>query len=65
MIIESFRHSRNEVFVEVKGVFGRAPAGPDKVNLILDNLRAIREFISARVYPYLDQHDQPKEAGNE
>lgn len=65
VLIESFRHSRNEVFVEVKGVFGRTPAGAEKVTLILDNIRSAREFISARVYPYLNQHDQPKEAGNE
>ena len=61
VIIESFRHSRNEVFVEAKGVFGRQPVDAESVSVILDNARAVRAFISERVYPYLEQFDHPKD----
>ena len=57
--IESFRHSRSEVFVEVKGVFGRQRTPVDDLSVVTDNLRAVRNFVSERVYPYLNQFDQP------
>lgn len=65
ILIESWRHSRNEVFVEVKGVFGRKTVAPGESQTILHNIRAVREFIATNVYPYLNQHDEPKEAENE
>lgn len=58
--IESFRHSRNEVFVEVKGVFARQPVRLGDIGVILDNVRAVRAFITDRIYPYLNQFDQPQ-----
>jgi hypothetical protein len=56
--IESFRHSRNEVFAEVKGVFGRRRVRADETDIILNNIRQVRSFISTRVYAYLNQFDQ-------
>ncbi len=65
ILIESWRHSRNEVFVEVKGVFGRKPVGAGETQTILNSIRSVRTFIATNVYPYLNQHDVPKEAENE
>ena len=65
VLIESFRHSRNEVFVEVKGIYGKTPLPAERVNEMLDNVRRIRDFISSNVYSFLNQYDQPAEAGNE
>lgn len=59
--VESFRHSRNEVFVEVKGIFGRDPVGPDRLDLIENNMRGVRAFISDRIFPYLNQFDQAED----
>ncbi len=59
--IESFRHSRNEVFVEVKGIFSKRQVGAEDMNGVLDNVRSVRTFISHRVYPYLNQFDQPQD----
>jgi len=58
--VESFRHSLKEVFVEVKGVFGRRPVGLEDVDVILGNIGAVRSFVSERVYPYLEQYDHPQ-----
>ncbi|OQC05181.1 MAG: hypothetical protein BWX80_02188 [Candidatus Hydrogenedentes bacterium ADurb.Bin101] len=57
--IESFRHSNNEVFVEVKTVFGRQAIGADNVEPLLTNLQHTRQFIAERVYPFLQQFDTP------
>lgn len=63
--IESFRHSRNEVFVEVKGVFGRRRVRSEEVDIILNNIRNVRSFISTGVFPYLNQFDQPQPSQND
>lgn len=59
--IESFRHSTNEVFVEVKGIFGRQAVPADSMEPIIENLRQTRQFITDRVYPFLQQFDLPAE----
>jgi hypothetical protein len=56
--IESYRLSRNEVFAEVKGVFARQQAGAADFQIILDNIRQVRSFISDQVYHYLEQYDK-------
>ncbi len=61
--IESFRHSNNEMFVEVKGIFGREQVAVDNTAVVLRNLQSVRRFISERVFPFLQQFDQPG-AGN-
>ena len=58
--IESFRHSRREVFVETKGIFARKPVGPADFENVLANIRLVRAFITENVYPYLNQFDQPQ-----
>lgn len=55
--IESFRQSRNEVYVEAKGIFAREQISRDSLDVILDHIRGIRSFITDRVFPYLDQYD--------
>lgn len=63
--IESFRHSRNEIFVEVKGVFSRRPVAADDIEIVLSNIRLVRNFISESVFPYLNQFDQPADSNGE
>jgi hypothetical protein len=60
--IETFRHSANEIFVEAKSIFGRQPVTIPDVEPIIGNLRKTREFISERVFPFLQQFDSPQEA---
>ncbi len=59
--IESFRHSNNEIFVEVKGIFGRRPVTTGSMDPIIENLRQTRLFITERAYPFLQQFDIPAE----
>ena len=60
--IESFRHSRDEVFVEVKGIFARKPVGPDDIEKVLDHLRYTRNFVSDQIFSYLNQFDRAPDA---
>jgi len=55
--IESFRFSLNEVFVEVKGVFGRQQVTQESLDSVVENLQRVRDFISGPVYGYLNQFD--------
>ena len=57
--IESFRHSANEVFVEVKGIFGRQVVAAGAMEPVIENLHQTRQFITDRVYPFLQQFDVP------
>jgi len=59
--IESFRHSLNEVFVEVKGVYGRQQVTNENLDIMLLNIKTTRAFISDNIYPYLAQFDQPRD----
>jgi len=59
--IESFRHSRNEVFVEVKGVFPNQRIGPSELDQTAENIQLVRSFISNHVFPFLDQYDTTEE----
>jgi hypothetical protein len=55
--IESYRRSRNEVYVEVKGIFANQRIDGESACTAGENLRTVREFISDSVYPYLAQFD--------
>jgi len=58
VIIESFRHSLNEVFVEVKGVFAGQRVDAENLETAADSIQRVRTFITDNVFPYLDQFDQ-------
>ena len=60
IIVESFRHSQNEVFVEVKGIFAQQRVMRDELGRIAENFRAVREFIAGSIFPFLDQYDTPE-----
>jgi hypothetical protein len=60
--IESFRHSLAEVFVEVKGIFTRQQVTAAQMEVVLENLRSVRTFISRNIHPYLNQFDVPPQA---
>jgi hypothetical protein len=59
VIVESFRHSTKEVFVEVKGVFGNQHISGDSLEGAISNIRIVRSFITDSLFPYLDQFDHP------
>lgn len=65
ILIESFRHSRNEVFVEAKGVFTRPPLGPAELGMVDDHARYVRTFVTGRVFPFLNQYDVSGDASYE
>jgi hypothetical protein len=58
--IESFRHSRSEVFVEVKGIYGRERVAEEQLETVCANIRAVRNFISDNIFNYLNQYDAPR-----
>lgn len=58
--IEPFRQSRNEIYVEAKGIFTREKVAGDMLHIVTDHCLGVRAFISERVYPYLNQFDVPK-----
>ena len=45
--------------MEVKGIFGRQVVAADAVEPLIDNLHQTRQFITDRVYPFLQQFDVP------
>jgi len=59
--IESYQRSRNEVYVEVKGIFTNQRIDVESVSTAAENLHTVRDFISDCVYPYLAQYDAPSE----
>ncbi len=59
--IESFRHSRNEVFVEVKGIFPNRRIGPTELQETSENIHLVRGFITNHVFPFLNQYDTLEE----
>ena len=61
--IESYRHGNDEVFVEVKGVYGKQQVLVGQGEEVIRNLRQVRQFVSERVYAFLQQFDQPTGVG--
>ncbi|HOZ49509.1 MAG TPA: hypothetical protein PLO37_24480 [Candidatus Hydrogenedentes bacterium] len=58
--IESFRHSQDEVFVEVKGIFTNQNMGPNELEQSDANVHLVRAFISNHIFPFLNQYDVPQ-----
>ena len=61
VLVESYRHSVDEVFVEVKGVYPNQRIRRDTLAAARKNIEEVRAFISNNVYPYLNQFDEPEE----
>lgn len=59
VLMESYRHSENEVYAEVKAIFRKPPVKPENVSPLRERVRDARAFMSGRVFPYLDQFDRP------
>ncbi|MCC6490738.1 MAG: hypothetical protein IT364_24845 [Candidatus Hydrogenedentes bacterium] len=55
--IESYQRSRNEVYVEVKGIYLNQNITADNASQLSENLKRVRDFISQSVQPYLAQFD--------
>lgn len=60
VLIEPFRQSKNEIYVEAKGIFTREKVCSGEMNIVTDHCQGVRSFIAERIFPYLDQFDAPK-----
>lgn len=58
LTVESYRRSRREIYVEVKGIFANLQIDADSTDIACENLRTVRDFISRSVHPYLAQFDK-------
>lgn len=61
LIIEPFRDSPREMFVEVKGIFSNQHAPLDTQEAWASNIQACRNFISQNIFPFLNQYDTPQD----
>lgn len=61
VIIESFKHSNKEIFVEVKGLFKGPLKNEETMADAVENIEVCRAFITDNIYPFLNQYDTPKE----
>jgi len=61
VVIESFRHNIREIFIEVKGIFGSQRLDPASFESAIQNIHHVRDFITANIFPYLNQFDLPRE----
>jgi len=59
--IESFRHSINEIFVEVKGIFLKQNITKNGLDTAIENAHVVRTFITESIFPFLDQYDATPE----
>ena len=60
VIIESYRNSASEVFVEVKGIFAKRNVDAENLEKLREPISLCREFITDSVFPFLNQYDTPK-----
>ena len=60
--IESFRFSKREVYVEVKGAFNKLHIGQDSLQTAVDHIHVVREFISRNIFGFLEQYDVKHES---
>jgi len=61
LTIESFRHSKNEIFVELKGIFSKPASGAESLETVTGNIRRVREFIANEVFHFINQYDTAQE----
>jgi hypothetical protein len=61
IVIEPFRESKRELFVEVKGVFAAQHTPLTTPVEWESNIRLCREFISKNLFPFLNQYDTPQD----
>lgn len=61
VLIESFKNSANEIFVEVKGIFGGIGIEAKSMETAAENIQLCRNFISESIFPFLNEYDTPKE----
>lgn len=55
--IESFRFSKREVYVEVKGAFNKLHIGVDSLQTAVEHIHVVREFIRRNIFEFLEQYD--------
>ena len=61
VIIESFKHSAQEIYVEVKGVYAQQQINLEQPDDAIANLKRVRQFITERIYPFLNQFESGEE----
>lgn len=57
-LVESFRHAKDEIFVEVRGAFREQHLAGDCAG-VAANIQQVRDFVVDSLRPYLEQYDQP------
>ncbi|MFP6583858.1 MAG: hypothetical protein VCD00_15060 [Candidatus Hydrogenedentota bacterium] len=60
LIIEPFRDSPRELFVEVKGIFSGQHTPLATQDAWESNIQTCRDFISQNIFPFLNQYDTPQ-----
>jgi hypothetical protein len=58
VLMQSFRNTINEVFVEVRAIFNGAPILRENLAPATENIAQVRSFITDKVFPYLNQYDR-------
>ena len=61
LTVEPLKNSRNEVYVEAKGIFPKPAVHVRDMDIVTDHIQGLRSFITDRVFPYLNQFDRPEE----
>lgn len=59
--IESFRFSKREVYVEVKGAFNKLHLGSESMQTAVEHIHVVRDFISRNIFNFLEQYDVRRE----
>jgi hypothetical protein len=57
IVIESFRFSQREIFVEVKGAFHNLSIGADSLQTAATHVNLVRDFIRRNIFGFLDAYD--------
>lgn len=60
ILIEPFRNSLREIYVEVKGVFSNQHTPLQEPQAWEGHIRLCRDFISNNIFPFVNQYDTPQ-----
>lgn len=61
LIVESYRHGRNDVLVEAKGGYPNLEINAHSVEQLEAHINEVRSFVTENVFPFLQQYDVPQE----
>lgn len=64
VVIEPFKGSPNEIFVEVRGVYNAVRLQADSISQAGDNIAAVRQFIAEQVFAFLNGFDVARDSAH-